>query len=265
MSENIFATSYKTVEEVFKTAAQIRRTCLIVQENSGYWKLLITNNRHLIEEDLSNMDLSEYDSFVHVNDSQGKILRNKVQLNIENLKYYSRIISNFSSQENVLTKDFGEIPRRFKSLITNVKQKEDKVEEKPVQEDRSGVYEIRPMDYICYFKKCRPVKTLLQQNLNNECYQSFMLQLTVKDKSSIDCVAPIIRKAKVNVKELIQLSSQGKSIQITIELKEKILEKIKYIMFNIPELEQIMNMKNPLNKPILTDLTNYVLKDVKVV
>ncbi|MFN8576261.1 MAG: hypothetical protein U0354_05345 [Candidatus Sericytochromatia bacterium] len=263
MSENIFATSYNTAEEALKTASQIRRTSLVIQENSGYWKLLLTNNRVNISKDLSSMDLAEYDSFVNINDSQGNILRNKVQLNSESLKYYAKLISNFSSQDNLLTKEFGDATRRFKALISAIK--EEVVEKESVQEDRSGVYELRPIEFYCYYKKCRPVKILLQQKLNNECYESFILQLTFNDKVSVDCILPLIRKAKLQSKEVNKYVSQGKSVQILIELRQSILDKIKYIMFGTLDLESIMNMRNPLNRPILTDLSNYKVNDVKII
>lgn len=263
MSENILVTSYKTLEEATKTSNQIRRASLIVQESEGLWKLLIINNRFNLENDLNDMDLAEADGFININDSQGKILRNRVQLNKPDLAYFTKIVGNFSGQDNPLTNDFGDASRRFKALLTAVKA----TEEAPKQEveDRSGVYELRPMEFNCYFKSFRPLKILLQQELDEESYTSLILQLTFNDRKAVDTIAPLLRKAEIDVSQVIQAVTQGKSIQIVIELKEKVLEKMKYIMFANEDLESILNMRNPLGKHIFTDLSNYFLKDIKII
>ena len=63
----------------------------------------------------------------------------------------------------------------------------------------------------------------------------------------------------------MQAISQGKSIQIIVRLKDKVLEKVKYFMFDTQDLEKLMRMKNPLDKPIFTDLSNYILADLKII
>lgn len=268
MSENLFPTSYKSSEEALKTASQIRRTCLIVNDDTGNWKILISNVLNRLQEDLSTIELSETESFIHINDSQGNISRNKVQLNNENTNYFAELISKFDSKDNVLTKDFSELPRRFKALITNLKQKDEDVIETQVV-DRSGTFDIKTYEYICYFKNFLPLKSSIIQEVGNECYNSFILNLLLSDKKSIDAILPMIRKSKSNLedfnsKNIMQLVSQGKKINMKFKLKEKVLERLKYIMFN-NDTEQIMNMRSPLNKPVFTDLSNYTIQEINII
>lgn len=263
MSENILATSYTTIPEAIKTANQIRRTSLLVQDESAAWKLLIINNRFKIAEDLQNISLSDAETYININDSQGNILRNKIQLNSNNLGLFTRLVANFSGQDTL--PELADISRRFKSLISAVKKDESSepvIEEK---EDKSGVYEIKPLEYFCHFKKFFPQKVLLQQKVDSEAYTSFMLQITFNTKSGVDTIAPLLRKRNIPVQTFYQAISQGKAVQIVVQLNDKILEKMKYIMFNTDDLEKIMSMKNPLGKNIFTDLSNYVLADIKLI
>lgn len=261
MSENIFPTSFKNAEDALKTASQIRRTCLILNENTGSWRILISNIISKLQEDIHTLDLSESASFININDSQGNIQRQKVQLNTDNTYYFTELISSFNSKDNLLTRDFTDLPRRFKALITKPKEE---IKEEPVEVDRSGTHELKPYEYICYFKKSLPLKTIITQKLDIDSYEYFSINLIFNDKKSIDCISPLIRKGKLNLKEILQAINQGKKVDITLELKEKVLERLKYIMFN-NDLEQLMNMRSPLNKPVFTDLSNYIIKDIKII
>ncbi len=265
MSENILATSYKTLPEALKTANQIRRASLVVQEEEGSWKIMIINDRFKLEEDLKNIPIADTDGYININDSQGNILRNKVQLNRDDLDLFSELISKFSSQDNILNKEFNDISRRFRNLISEVKTETDTQDNNATKDDRTGVYELKTIEYSCHFKKFIPTKTILQQKLDNESYISFMLLINFNDKSGLDTVSPLFRKSKVPVKNLYNALSQKKSFQIVIQLKEAVLEKMKYKMFQTEDMEKLMTMQNPLGKGIFTDLANYNLIDIKVI
>lgn len=264
MSENILATSYKTLEEAIKTANQIRRASLLIQEEQGFWKLLITNDRFKLREDFKNMNLSDADGYININDSQGNILRNRVQLTRDDLAMFTEFIGKYSGHENILSQQFNDMSKRFKNLITQIK-KENVIEQVEEKKDRSGVYEIRPMEYSCHFKTFRPQKILLQQKVDSESYTSFMMQITFNNKAGIETLSPLFRKSKISIQDLMNALSQGKSFQVVVQLKDNVLEKMKFIMYSTEDLEKIMNMKNPLGKAIFTNLSNYLLADLKII
>lgn len=260
-SENIIPTSYREFSEAIKMASQIRRASVIVQEYSGLWKLLVINNRYKLAEDIQSIDLSENDGYVHINDNFGPVQRSNVQLNPEDLSYFAKILTDYIGAENPITMNFNNPAQRVRSLISI-----DKKEEEPpadADEDRSGLYEVQPIEFYCYFKRFRPSALIVEQDVGAENYNSFILHLSLNDKNLLNIVAPAFRKGQKDLDEAFNHLSNNSAVELKLILKPKILERIKYKMYQIDNINTMLQIKNPLYKGILNNISNYILEEVK--
>jgi hypothetical protein len=260
-SENIIPTSFRDSREAVKMATQVRRASVIVQEYAGLWKLLVINNRYKLSEDLESLDLGENDGFVHINDNYGPVQRAKVQLSPEDISYFAKILADYIGTDNPITMNFNNPAQRIRSLIAIEKE-----EEKPkadVDEDRSGLYEVQPFEFYCYFKRFNPAGLIVEQDVGAESYNSFSVHLSIKDKNVLNIVAPAFRKGRKDLDAAFNHLSKNRAVELRFVLKPKILEKVKIRMYDIDNINMMMQLKNPLYKGILNNISNYTLEEVK--
>jgi hypothetical protein len=261
-SENIIPTSYRDSGEAIKMAAQIRRPSVVVQEYSGFWKLIVINNRYKLEEDLETLDLSDNDGYVHINDNQGPVQRAKVQLNPEDILYFARIIGDYIGADNPICLNFNNPAQRIRSLIA-VEKTEEKKPDSEEDDDRSGLYEVQPIEFYCYFKRFRPAAMIIEQDVGTDSYNSFTIYITLNDKSHLDMIIPAFRKGNQDIDAAYGHLSKNKAIELRLDLKPQILKRIKFKMFANDNINVMLQLRNPVNKGILNNISNYVLEEVR--
>jgi hypothetical protein len=262
-SENIIPTSYREAKEALKMAGQIRRASIVVQDYSGQWKLVLVNNRYKLPDDLHDIEISENDGYVHINDNYGPVQRAKVQLSSEDLLYFARILSEYVGADNPVCLNFNNPAQRVRSLIS-IEKKDDKPEVVVEQdEDRSGLYEVQPFEFYCYFKRFHPAGLIIEQDVGAEIYKDFIIHITINDKNLLKILEPVFRKSQKELDGPLNHLAKNKPIELKLVLKPKILEKIKYKMYDIENINTMLQIRNPLGKGILNNISNYTLEEVK--
>lgn len=263
--ENLLPNSYQNIKDAFKVAGQIRRASLIVKNEAGLWKILIINNRTTLYEDLKILLTTNDETFININDSYGNIQRNKVQLNLENISYFARVIGEFTPNEQLIQK-VPDLALRLKKLIEKKEEQEAEIEVQKKQEaSRTGNFDILPMNLSYSFKNFTPEKFKIKQKLNDKCYESLALEIVVKDKNVVNALAPLIKKAKFKHSDVMRQVLNNKAIELHLTLKEVILDKVKYKIFEIQNFSEMFEVKNPLNKDILKNLANYDITELKFI
>jgi hypothetical protein len=260
-SENIIPTSFRDAREAVKMAGQVRRASVVVQEYSGLWKLLVINNRYKLSEDLQSLDLGENDGYIHINDNYGPVQRARVQLSPDDIAYFARVLADYVGADNPITLNFNNPAQRIRSLIA-IEKKEEK-QRADVDEDRSGLYEVQPFEFYCYFKRFNPAGLIVEQDVGAENYNSFSVHISIKDKNTLNIVAPAFRKSRQDLDAAFNHISKNRMVELRFVLKPKILEKIKYRMYEIDNINMMMQLKNPLYKGVLNNISNYTLEEVK--
>lgn len=264
-SENILPNSFKSINDAVATAAKIRRSSILVQDSSLQWKVLILNNRYKILNDLQNIDLADNDGFVHINDNFGTVKRSKSQLNTDDILYFAKLISDYNSVDSPFTEMFRQIADTARKFITQKKPENQEADELlDALGNRSGVYETGIREFFCYFKRFIPISLVIEQEVDNEKYTDFSIHITINDERALEAVSPSFRKAKRSFDDVKEHISKRRPVELKLNLRENVLNIVRYQMFQIPVVEELMALRNPLNKEIFTDISNYDLTDVKL-
>ena len=176
--------------------------------------------------------------------------------------FFAKIIGSYNALENPLTTNLNDIGLRIRNIISVQGQNTPKPVPVQEQNQRSGLFKLTPLDFFCYFKNFYPIGLKIEQNVGLDCYNSLFTYITVKDRQGLDCVEPLFRKTKKGVEEVSAHLAKNNYVELKLELKVKVLERIKYQMFKMPTIDSLMQIANPLGKSILRDLNNYELVDV---
>ncbi len=260
-SENVLPNHYRDIKDAIKVAGQIRRASLLTQDEKDNWRVLIINNRHQILNDLQEMNLPEKNSFVHINDGFGMIKRIKSQLNFNDTLFLAKVLSSYNSTNNDLSQEYNDLSQKIKKFV--IKVQEIFEEPKPVvSNNRSGIYDIKSKLFNYYYKTFQPNNIQIEQIISENNYDDFILYLSINNKESLSINEPAFRKSKISIEESYNHVSQNKNIRLKLQLKEKSLSRIRGKMFDIKEAERLFELKSPVGKYILTDISNYDLIDI---
>lgn len=254
-SENLLPNSYTNTEQAIKVASQIRRTSLILKNDQNNWKVLIINNRAELFEDVKLLLNTSEENFVHINDSYGNISRKISQLNAESLETFIKIISKYDiSGSSDISKKYPDLTSRLKKLIKKEEVKQDS-EDKII--DKSGIFNINPTTLNYYFKKFTPIEIKVEQKFDEKICSYFALHITISNPRDLEIIEPSLRKSGSDSEQLFEALKNGKKLRFIFVLQERYLNKSKDKFYEVSSINDILLLKNPLNKPFLTQLDNF--------
>jgi len=258
-SENIMPNAYKNYEDVFKIANQIRRTTILYEELSEYWKLIIINNKNAILDDIKEIEAKDDVFFINVNDSYGNIKRTSVQLSSENMLIFANLLKEYSGNDNYLALNYPNTSYRIKKLFM-IPQEEKIKEEEP---ESKRAYRIEPMEFFYYYKSFYPSDVIIEMEIEDQEVKGFSLYLVINTQKHLDALEPSFRKANVSKDEIETHLLNGNSLRLEYHLKTRILNRVKKLILNSDNhVDQLIVTKNPLNKFIFLDVANYDLLDI---
>jgi len=259
-SGNIIPSYYAKVEEAMEIAFKLRRNSILLKDTGNHWRVVLPNNRAKLFEDVSLLN-GKNNGVILINDVYGNIVRDRVSLKEENITYYAKITSIYDGSENYLKDNVPGLSSKIKNLIVKIEQKEtEKDSQSEKKEEKSGIFEISPVEVFCYFKSFRPISLKIEQEVEADCYQDFRLHLIVNDKKGLEVTEPLIRKAGYDYDQGLSYLERGKKIELKISLKAKALERIKDKML-MTDLDNLFKLETPLKKSFLADLINYELEE----
>ena len=152
--------------------------------------------------------------------------RKKVILVHDDLKFFARVLRKYNPKPAFFTSKFGDVTLRLKKLLAEGT----KVEE-PVNVSRNGTFDIKPMDLSYRFKKLSPKKIKISQKVGEDCYEEFILDFFITSIEDLNKLAYMLKNQSININDLRNEISSGKSLMIELKLKEKFVAKMKYKMF----------------------------------
>lgn len=259
-SENLLPNYYKSPEDAAKVASQIRRSSFLVCNEDNNWRVLIMNDKSKLYNDLKELNLPNLDGYVFINDNYGAIQRIKPQLNSENILNFARILTEYSGVNNLLNKNIPDIAQRLKKMITVVEEKvENIIVEQPLK-SRSGEYKLQSKEFYLYYKRFTPNNLRIEQIVDEE-FKDFYLIFNINDKNVVSILEPVFRKSKEPINKAFE-SINSKGFQMKLQLKPRILNRIKDQMFEKERPEYLFEIRNPLGKFVLNDINNYNLIDL---
>lgn len=264
-SENIIPNYYASIEEALDTVQKIRKASILVKENSGHWRALSVNNRLSLSNDMNSLNISDSEAYIIINDNFGKIERTNVQLSKDDILYFSQIISQYEPENSPLLEQLNNIPYRFRCLKLSPEQEEesgDDYYEAAGGEERSGQFELEPLEMTCYFDSFIPDGLVVEQVLGDDCYEALIIYITISEPQSLNILAPLFRKSQNDMSEAWDHVSANEPVRLKLALKSRLLERLKYQIFQIEDLYDVMEFINPLNKMPFTNLDNYQLLEI---
>lgn len=267
-NENLLPTNYSNLDEISKTASQIRRASVFIKEtSSNSWRLFIINNKFTFEEELiafaNNVDKDE--CYIHINDSYGNIQRKKVLLIWDDLALFAKLLRNYNPKPQVVTEKFGDIGLRFKKLLEEGnKDKEPELE--VVGTAKSGSFRIKPIEILYRYKKFMPSKIVINQQVTNDTYEDFSVDFYIKGMDVLKKSYFILRTAEnLNFPEIRTGINNGKYLRIRANLKKGVFEKISKKMLEAKNLDEMFSLKNPLGNFVFIDFSNYAYLEHEIV
>lgn len=265
MSTNIFQKSFSLLDEAIKTATQIRKSSIIFQDESGQWKIVFANERPDFFNDLESLNIPDNDCFIYINDNNGIIKRNKVQLTLDDTKFLAKCFTSFNNYENPLANQSQDLVQHLKMLMESGIEEDTPQEQILNAEDfQSGIFELEPLEFYCYFKKLYPLKLVVEIDTgdNNSEVKNFIINLGINNKNNLESMEAVFRKSSYDINEIIEKFQREGNLEIKLQLKEKILLMVKNQIIELQDLNAAMRMLNPLGKGILNNLSNYDLLEI---
>lgn len=260
-NENLLPNNYSDLDEITKTASQIRRASVFIKEvSSNNWKLFIINNKFTFEEELisfaNNVDKDE--CYIHINDSYGNIQRKKVLLVWDDLALFAKLLRNYNPKPQVVTEKFGDIGLRFKKLLEEGdKNKEPEIE--IVSTAKSGSFRIKPVEMSYRYKKFMPSKIVINQQVTNDVYENFSIDFYLKGMDVLKKAYFILSTAEnLDFAEIRNGINSGKYLKIRLNLKKSVFDRINKKMIEAKNLDEMFLLKNPLGHFVFTDFSNYI-------
>lgn len=253
MSENLLPNNYSNLDDAMKTANQIRRASVIIKQNPKDYKLFVINNKFTFEDELLAItDVDKNETYININDSYGNIKRKKVILVHDDLKFFARVLRKYNPKPAFFTSKFGDVTLRLKKILA-----EGTKTEEPVNVSRNGTFDIKPMDLSYRYKKISPKKIKITQKVGEDCYEEFVLDFFISSVEDLNKLAYMLKAQNIDINEPKNEILSGKFVMIELKLKEKVFSKMKYKMFETKNTQELFQIKNPLNKIVLTELSNY--------
>lgn len=262
-SENLLPNSYTSTEQALKVAGQIRRSSLVLKNDQNAWKVLVINNRAEIFEDVKLLLSTNEENFVNINDGYGNISRKVAQLNSESLETFIKVLSKYDvSGTSTITKTYNDLTLRLKKLIRKEDVKQDDSSNIP---NKSGIFNIKPMTLNFYFKTFTPIELKVEQKFEDKTCIYFALHLVISNARDFEVIKPSIRKSGKEYEQLFEELKNNKKIKFVFELQERYLKKSKDKFYEVESIDNVLFMKNPLNKTFLTQLDNYIPTQFNVI